>query len=105
MLCSHTIYLCSINHSFSLSYVEPEEDDVSVFYHVLFALLDMLAFGLAGVFAAQSYQVVVLHDFGADEAFFEVGVDDSCGLWGFGQLSDGPASHLIGSRGEIVDEI
>lgn len=32
-------------------------------------------------------------------------MDNSCGLRGFRKFSDGPAPHLVGSRGEIVDQI
>lgn len=50
-------------------------------------------------------QVLALHDFCADEALLEIGVDHSGCLGGLGSLPDGPGSDLVLSSGEEVDEV
>lgn len=94
-----------MDHSFALSDVESEENNVSIFHHVLLTLLNILSFRFHCMLVSQGHQVIVLHDFCTNEALFEVGVDDSCSLWGLGELTDGPASDLISACGEEVDEV
>ena len=60
--------------------VETEVHDVAVLHHVFLAFNTELA-GLAhALFAVERYIVGILYYLGADEAFLEVGVDDTCAL-------------------------
>jgi hypothetical protein len=43
-------------------------------------------------------KVVVGDHFGADKAFFEVGVDHTGGLWGGGAYFDGPGAYFFERR-------
>ena len=57
--------------------------DVAVLHHVLLTLNPDLALVAAGLFGTQRHIVVVLDDFGTDEAPLEIGVDDAGGLFNF----------------------
>ncbi|RMR53962.1 hypothetical protein ALP85_05318 [Pseudomonas syringae pv. syringae] len=46
-------------------------------------------------------EVVICHHFGADEAFFEVGVDHACGLGCGGTDADGPGTDFFDACGEV----
>ena len=56
---------------------------------------------LAAVFEEVGGGVAV----GFDEAFFEVGVDDSGGSGGLGAAADGPGADLLYACGEVGDEV
>ena len=78
--------------------VEQEVHDVAVLHHVFLAFHAQHAVGAAGGFAFVAHVVGVGDDFGADEAAFEVGVDDTGSLGAFQPLwmvqartSSGPA--------------
>src|SRR3569623_1893739 len=72
------------------SRIKAEEHHVAVFDDVLFAFVAGLAVFLGGDFAAEGDVVVVGDGLGADEAAFEVGVDDAGRLGRAGALMDGP---------------
>ena len=46
---------------------------------------------------------VIFDDFGADETFFEIGVDNPCRLWGFGSPGDRPGADLFFPGGKVGD--
>lgn len=80
---------------FLFSDVESEEDDVTVLYNVLFALLSILPFSLNCMLISQLDQVRVFHNFGTDETFLEVGMNDTCCLWSLSSSPDCPCSHFV----------
>ena len=57
--------------------VEAEVHDVAVLHDVLFAFDREFAGVADSRLSAESHIVIILDDFGADKAFFEVGVDDA----------------------------
>ena len=75
--------------------------DVAVLDDVVLALDGELAGGAAFGFGAVFDEVVVLDDFGADEAFLEVGVDDSGGAGSLVALVDGPGADFGLAGGEV----
>ena len=91
--------------SLAFAYVKPEENDVSVFNNVLFPLLDVLTCCLHFLLRPQFHQIRVLHHFCTNETFFKVSVYDSCGLGSLCQFADGPASYLICSRCEVINQV
>src|SRR5689334_18614321 len=70
--------------------VEPEVHDVAFADDVFLAFQAQLAGFLAALFAFVGDVVLVGDDLGADEAFFEVGVDHAGGLRGGGADLYGP---------------
>ena len=50
-------------------------------------------------------QIRVAHNFAANELVLKVGVDDASRLRRLCTLADGPRTHLIGSAGEIPDQL
>ena len=73
---------------------------VAVLHHIVLALAAELSGGAAGRFAAQLHEVLILDDFGADEALLEVGVDDSGRLGRLVAHLYGPGAALVASGGE-----
>src|SRR3954451_12508615 len=76
------------------SRVELEQHDVAVLDDIFLAFIACLAGFLGRYFAAQRDEVVVGDGLGADEAAFEIGVDDAGGLGGLVALVDGPGARL-----------
>ena len=68
--------------------------DVAVLDDVVLALDGEFAGGAAFGFGTVFDEVVVLDDFGADEALLEVGMDDSGGAGSLVALVDGPGADL-----------
>lgn len=85
--------------------VEFEEEDVAVFYDVFLAFGFEEAFFFYGLFAAVLEEVFAVVSVGFDEAFFEVGVDDSGGTGGLGSADDGPGADFLYASGEVGDEV
>ena len=67
-----------------------------------FAFHAQHAVGAAGGFTFVAHVVGVGDDFGADEAAFEVGVDDTGSLGSLPALVDGPGAHFVGAGGEVA---
>ena len=85
--------------------VEFEEEDVAVFYYVIFAFGTEEAFFFYGLFAAVFEEVVGGVAVGFDEAALEVGVDDAGGSRGFGAAFDGPGADFLHACGEVGVEV
>ncbi len=76
--------------------------DVAILHDVGFAFGAHAAGGLDGGFGLVFHEVFEVVDFGANEAFFEVGVDDARGLGSGGAYGDGPGADFHGAGGEIA---
>ena len=76
-------------------HIEAEMDDVAVFYDVVFAFQAPFSSVFGALFAFVLYVVVIGNHFGADEAFFEVGVDYAGRLWGGGANGNGSKPELL----------
>lgn len=63
--------------------VEPEVHYITVLHDVVFAFDREPAGVTHGSFAAEADIIVIFDDFGADETFLEVGVDDACAFGRF----------------------
>ena len=89
---------------FTFLYVEPEQNDVAVLHDVLLALGADETCLLGGVHGAETHEIVVGDDLGADEAALKVGVNLTGGLRSLGALHDGPGAYLLGACGQVADE-
>jgi len=69
------------------------------------ALLAELAGGLDGSLGSVLLEVLVRHDLTTDELVLKVRVDDTSSSGGLGTLADGPGADLIGTTGEVTDEL
>ena len=78
---------------------------VAVLDYVVFAFDRHFAGFLDGGLAAEIDVVVVFDDFGADEAFLEVGVDDAGSLRCLGAAEEGPGAYFVGTGGEVGLEV
>src|SRR3984885_5135688 len=85
--------------------VELEEENVSVFDDVLFALGAEEAGFFDGLLAAVLEEVGRGVTVGFDETLFEVGVDDAGCARGLGAAADGPGADLLDACGEVGDEV
>ena len=94
-----------IAQSFSLSDIEPVQNDVTVLDDILLALLPILSFRLYCVFTSELHEICVFHDFSADKASLKVCMNDSSGLGCLCIFSDGPAPHLIMASCEEIYQI
>ena len=83
--------------------VEAEEQHVAVLHDIFLAFVTRLAGFLGGNFAAQANEIIVGNGLGANEAAFEIGVDDAGGLRRLGALVDRPGARLLGADREIGD--
>ena len=70
----------------SSSSVELEEHDVAVLHDIFLAFVAGFAGFFGCCFAAKGYIVIKGDGLGADEAAFEIGMDDTGGLWGLAGL-------------------
>lgn len=107
-LCFMMSMICGMvyaNQSLALSNVEPEEDDIAVLHNILLSFLNVLSLCLHRLLVTQRHQIFVFHDLSTNEPLLEVSVDHSRSLRRLCQFSHCPASHLIGSRSEIVDKV
>ena len=84
--------------------VEAELDDVAVFDGVFLAFDADFAGDFGGGFGAGGDEVVVVDDFGGDEAAFEIRVDDAGGCGGFVAGDDGPGAGFLDAGGEVGAE-
>src|SRR5262245_61166383 len=73
---------------------ETEMHHVAVLDHVFLALETESAFLFRALLAAVSHEIVVGDHFGADEAFFEIGMDLAGGLRSGRALLHGPGAVL-----------
>lgn len=66
-----------------MSHIEAEMHDVAVLGNIFFPFHAQFPGFFHALFPAVGHIVVILDYFGADKAFFEVGVDYTahCGLW------------------------
>ena len=90
---------------FGTSNVELEENNISILNFVVFSLLEIFSLSLTLRLTTQSDKIFVFHDFCADEPLFEVGMNDSGGLWGLFSVLDCPRSDFIVTGSEEVDEV
>src|SRR5690625_119073 len=81
--------------------VEAEEGDVAVFENVIFSFEPVFAGFAGGGDASESGEIFVGNDFGFDETFFEIGVDDAGCFGGFHSVSKCPCADLFFAGGEI----
>ena len=81
-------------------HVKAEVDDVAILHDVVLSLDADEAFFTRCRDAAVGYEVVEVHDLGADEAALEVGVNLARGLRRLGTLDDGPGTALVGAGRE-----
>lgn len=82
-------------------HIEEEVQYVALLDDVLFSFGADFPFGFSGGHVSVIDEVLVCDGFGADEAFFKVGVDDGGGLGGFHAFGDGPGAGFLGAGGEI----
>ena len=75
--------------------------DIAVLDDVFLAFEAHFAGFLGALFAVVGDEIVVADDFGADEAFFEVGVDDAGCLRGGVAFVDGPGADFFDTGGEV----
>ena len=83
-----------------VSDVEFEKQHVAVVDDIVLAFLAQLARIARRAFAAERYIIVERDRFGADEAFFEIGVDFARRLRGPGAFGDGPCARFLRADGE-----
>jgi len=88
-------------HCLQRSNVKAEVHHIAVFDDVVLAFQAPFAGFLGAGFALVLDEVVVGDHFGADEAFFEVGVDHGGGLRGGGADFDGPGADFLHACGEV----
>ena len=88
-----------------VSDVEAEVHDVAVADGVVGAFEAHAAGILGALLAAVSDKILVGYGFGADEAFFEIGVDAAGGLRRPGAALDRPGVCLLGPDGQKRDQI
>ena len=86
---------------YQVLHVEQEMNDIAVLHDIFFALGAHFArfFGLR--LATQRDKVVVCNHLGADEAAFEIGVDDTGSLRCGVAFVDGPRTYFLHAGGEI----
>src|SRR5699024_12537736 len=85
----------------SLFNVEFELHHLAVDHNVFLAFLADLASGAGFSHRACCVEVFEGDDFGLDEAFFKVGVNDTGSLRGGGALTDGPRAGFLRASGQV----
>lgn len=79
-------------------------NNITVLHHILLSFLSVLSgflyFSHTRLTLVKSFEVFEGADFGLDETSFEVGVDDSSGLWSSGSLHNSPRSDLLWTGSE-----
>ena len=73
--------------------------------HIVLAFVAGLAGFAGGCFAAKRDEIVGRDGLCADEALFEIGVDDPRRLGRLGADWDGPGARLLRPGGEIGDQV
>ena len=74
--------------------------DISVLCYIFFPFNSEFPGFFHALFTAEVNEIVVFYHFGADKAFFKVGVDHSGALGGLRSAQECPCPHLIGTRSE-----
>ncbi len=92
-------------HSFSFSYIESKQYYVTILNYVLFALLNIFALSLDCLLASQSYEILVFHNLGANKTLLKVSVNNTSSFWSSAVFSNCPASDLIFSWCEKVNQV
>ena len=82
-------------------HVEAEFDNIAFLHDVVFAFHADFAGGAAVVDGAVFHEVVVGDDFGLNEAFFEVTVNNASGLGCGISLVNGPGANFFFAGGEV----
>ena len=85
--------------------IETEMHDVAVAHGVFFSFHVHLAGFFHCGLRTECHVVVVFDHFGADESFFEVGVDYSRCLRGFGAAHESPGAYFVGACSEICLQV
>ena len=85
--------------------IELEIDDVSVEHLIVATLLQVETFGAHLSFRPAPVQILKLHNLGADEASFEVGMDHARGSRCLRALANGPALDLVLTSREVVNQL
>src|SRR5579872_2496263 len=81
----------------AVSYVEEEVNDVAVVHDVGFSFGPHFSGGLDGGFGFVLFEVFEGVDFSADEAAFEVSVDNAGGLRRSSADGNGPGADFLGA--------
>ena len=84
-------------------YVETEQNYVSVFYHIVLAFQTNQTFLTSCGIGAGIQQILVVHNFGANEATFEITVNLTSCLRRFRSLTDCPCAGLLLACGQVAD--
>ena len=78
--------------------VKAEMHDIPIMHHILLPFQAHLARFLGALLAFESYELIIGDDFGPDEAFLKIGMDDS-GRFGCSvSYVDGPRAHFFRRR-------
>lgn len=80
--------------------VDEEVAEVAVLHDIVLAFGAEKGFAASDSFGAAVNEVLPFDDFGTDEAFDEVGVDDAGGFGSFGADWDGPGACFVSASGE-----
>ena len=80
--------------------VDEEIAEITVLHSIVLAFGAEEGLATSNGFGAAVNEVLPFDDFGADEAFDEVGVDDAGCFGGFGAYWDGPGASFVGASGE-----
>lgn len=100
-----SIYYQTLSISFSFSNIKFKENNIPILYYVLFSILFILSLRFNSILISVLHQVFILHYLCANKAFLKICMDHSCCLRSFGSSANGPRSHLIFSRGKVINKI
>ena len=80
--------------------VNEEVTEIAVLHDVVLAFGAEEGFAASDGFGAAVNEVLPFDDFGTDEAFDEISVDDTGGFGGFGAYRDGPGAGFVSASGK-----
>ena len=84
--------------------IKPEQHNIAVLDYIFFAFRADEAFFLGGIVAAAIQKILIVDNFGTDEAPLEIGVDFSGSLGRFRAHTDCPGSGLGNAGCEVTHE-
>ena len=84
-----------MSNVFRLLHIEAEVHDVAVLDYIVFAFNAEFTGFAACRFRTESVEVFVFNHFGAYEAAFKVGVDNSGALWCFHAVNECPSADFV----------
>lgn len=100
----HFIYIYD-KESFTLPYVESEQNYIAIIDDIFFSFLEVFPLGLHCILAPIFHEIIISHHLSANKSFLKISVNHTCRLRSLCLFTNSPATDFISSSSEEINKI